>query len=135
MIKIFLVCIIFCCCTKVLIAQNNTLVKDTSNGTFKRIEVEAEFPGGQGAWGSFLRKNLKANVPFKKGALAGTYVVIVKFIIGKDGTINEVTPETNHGYGMENELVRVIKKGQKWIPATLNGVAVRAYIGDSQLPL
>ncbi|MEQ1678624.1 MAG: energy transducer TonB, partial [Chitinophagaceae bacterium] len=34
---------------------------------------------------------------------------------------------TNHGYGMEEEAMRVIKKGPKWTPAVQNGRQVKAY--------
>ena len=34
---------------------------------------------------------------------------------------------TNHGYGMEEEAMRVIKKGPKWTPAVQNGRSVKAY--------
>ena len=94
---------------------------------FTKVEIEAEYPGGQGAWGNYLRKNLSGDVATQNGATAGTYTVIVKFIVSKDGTISDVTPETSVGYGMEQEAVRVIKKGPKWTPAQQNGRIVNAY--------
>ena len=127
MTKRLTVFVFFLGCANMMWAQTSTSREDKNDVTPKRIEVEAEFLGGPGAWGSFLRKNLKAKVPLKNGAPAGTYLVVVRFIIGKDGRIGEITAETNYGYGMENELMRVIKKGPKWVPATLNGEAVRAY--------
>ena len=127
MIKNIVVCIIFVCCTKLLMAQNNTSVKDSVDNTFTKVEIEAKFLGGQGAWNKFLSNNLQSDVPFKKGAPAGSYKVVIKFTVGKDGKIEDITPETNYGFGMEDEVMRVIKKGPKWIPASLNGVALRAY--------
>ncbi len=94
---------------------------------FTKVEIEAEYPGGQGAWGNYLRKNLNANVASDGGAAPGSYTVIVRFIVAKDGTISEVTPETSIGNGMEQEAVRVIKKGPKWTPAQQNGNVVKAY--------
>ena len=61
------------------------------------------------------------------GAPAGSYLVIVRFIVSKDGSISNVVPETKHGYGMEAEAVRVIKNGPSWKPALLNGRNVNAY--------
>ena len=94
---------------------------------FAKVEIEAEYPGGQGAWANFLRKNLSGDVATQNGAEPGTYTVIVKFIVSKDGSISDVTPETNVGHGMEQEAVRVIKKGPKWTPAQQNGNIVKAY--------
>ena len=95
--------------------------------TFTKVEIEASYPGGQGAWGNYLRKNLNAQVASDGGATPGSYTVIVRFIVAKDGTISDVTPETNVGYGMEAEAVRAIKKGPKWTPAQQNGNIVKAY--------
>ena len=95
--------------------------------TFNKVEIEASFPGGIEAWTQYLQKNLKANVPVKKKAPAGTYTVIVRFIVAKDGTISNVEAETNHGHGMEEEVMRIITKGPKWTPASQNGRPVNAY--------
>lgn len=95
---------------------------------FTRVEREAEFPGGVSAWISYLQKNLDANVPIKKKAPVGTYKVIVQFIVMKDGKIKDVKALTNHGYGMEKEVIRIINKGPKWIPAMIEeGRPVNAY--------
>ncbi len=94
---------------------------------FTRVEVEAEFPGGASAWRSYLQNNLNAGIPAKKKAPAGTYMVVVLFIVDKSGKISNVKAETNHGYGMEKEVVRVIKKGPNWTPALQNGKIVKAY--------
>lgn len=97
------------------------------DAVFSRVEVEASFPGGNNGWKDYLIKNLKADVPVKKNAPVGTYQVIVRFIVSKDGTVSDVYAETNHGYGMEKEVIRVIRKGPKWVPAMQNGRPVNAY--------
>ena len=35
----------------------------------------------------------------------GTYTVVVKFITTKDAVVSDVTPVTNYGYGMEEEVM------------------------------
>ena len=90
-------------------------------------EREAAFPSGNEAWIAYIQNNLKSNVPIKKGAPKGTYNVVVQFIIGKTGEISILKTETNMGYGMEEELIRVIKKSGKWIPAIQLGKPVNAY--------
>ncbi len=94
---------------------------------FSKVEVEAEFPGGTAGWTQYLRKKLDPLVPVRMKAPAGHYKVFAKFIVGKDGNISDVKAETSFGYGMEWELVRIIKKGPKWIPATRDGIPVNAY--------
>ena len=40
--------------------------------------------------------------------------------------MSDVRALTNHGYGMETEAIRAIKKGPKWLPAIQNGRQVKA---------
>ena len=100
---------------------------DDEDKVFTKVENEAAFPGGQQAWIRYLQKNLNANAPVDNGAPPGTYQVIVKFIVSKDGSISDVQAETKHGYGMEDEAVKIIKRGPKWTPALQNGRNVNAY--------
>jgi periplasmic protein TonB len=101
--------------------------KEDENHIFEKVEIEASFTGGEGAWKKFLERNLNPNAPVDNGAPEGTYTVYVQFVVSKDGSISDVRALTNHGYGMEAEAMRVIKKGPKWIPAVQNGRQVNAY--------
>ena len=101
--------------------------EDDENKIFNKVEVEAEFPGGNSAWVRYLKNNLDANTPVDNGAPEGTYQVIVRFIVSRDGSISDVVAETKFGYGMEAEAVKIIKKGPKWTPALQNGRNVNAY--------
>jgi hypothetical protein len=101
---------------------------DPDNKVFEKVEIEAQFPGGPQAWRRFLERNLNPNVPVNNKAPKGTYTVVVQYIVGRDGSISDVKAKTDHGYGMEAEAIRVIKKGPvKWIPAFQNGHTVNAY--------
>ena len=90
-------------------------------------ERRAQFAGGLPMWRKYLERNLKGSVPVNNGADAGAYTVLVQFIVNKDGSVSDVTPLTNHGYGMEQELMRLISQGPKWEPAYRFGSPVRAY--------
>lgn len=94
---------------------------------FEKVEVEAEFPGGLTAWREFIINNLRPDVPVNRGAPAGEYTVVVKFIVDKEGGVTEVKAITNYGYGMEAEVIRMIKKSPKWSPAQQDGRTVNAY--------
>lgn len=101
--------------------------KNNDDSIFTTVEKEAEFAGGLTEWQKYLQRNLNGGIPSDNGARSGQYKVVVKFIVAKDGSISEVIAETNHGYGMEEEVVRVIKKGPKWTPAMQNNKVVKAY--------
>ncbi|WP_114793161.1 M56 family metallopeptidase [Niabella yanshanensis] len=91
---------------------------------FTKVEIDAAYPGN---WRSFLEKNLNGVVPVENGAKPGNYTTIIQFIVDKDGTVSDIKPLTKHGYGMEEEAMRVIKASGKWAPAIQNKREVKAY--------
>jgi protein TonB len=98
--------------------------KEDENKVFTKVEIEASFAGD---WQKFLQRNLNADVAVNAGAPPGTYQVIIQFIVDKEGKVSDVKSLTNHGYGMEEEAMRAIKKAPKWNPAVQNGRQVKAY--------
>jgi hypothetical protein len=117
--------------TEQIILKNNfqqgTDDNENEDKIFTKVENEAAFPGGESAWRRYLEKNRNTNTPVENGAPEGTYQVIIRFIVSKDGTVSHVTAESMHGYGMEEEAVKIIKKGPKWTPALQNGRNVNSY--------
>jgi N-acetylmuramoyl-L-alanine amidase len=101
--------------------------RNDDNIIFEKTEVEATFPGGEPAFRKYFENNLDNSVAERNGAPAGVYTVFVQFVVDKEGNISDVRPLTNHGYGMEQEAVRLIKQGPKWIPAIQNGHKVKSY--------
>lgn len=97
------------------------------NRVFTKVEVEANYPGGEVAWKNFLIKNLNPDVPADHDAPAGTYRVIVKFVVTRNGSLSDIQAETNQGYGMEEEVIRLIKRSGTWIAAVQNKRTVNAY--------
>ncbi|MEO6542261.1 MAG: hypothetical protein ABIN74_14760 [Ferruginibacter sp.] len=94
---------------------------------FTQVEVEAYYPGGDAAWRNFLIKNLNPDVPVDNDAPAGKYTVIVKFVVTLNGTLSSIAAETNQGYGMEQEVIRLIKRSGTWKAAVQNKRTVNAY--------
>ncbi len=101
--------------------------EDDENKIFDKVEIEASFPGGDSKWRQYLERNANGQVATDNGAPEGTYTTVVQFVVDKEGNISDVRSLTNHGYGMEEEAIRVIKKGPKWSPAVQNGRQVKAY--------
>ena len=90
-------------------------------------EKEASFPGGTDGWRRFLERNLRADVPVRNNAPIGKYTVVMQFIVAKDGSLEDIKPLTSVGYGMEQEVERILKTGPKWVPAQQYGTKVKAY--------
>jgi len=100
---------------------------EDENKVFEKVEVEAQFKGGEREWRKYLERNLDPNAPVENGANEGTYTVTVQFIVDKEGKISDVKALTSHGHGMEEEAIKVIKRGPDWVPAIQNGRNVKAY--------
>ena len=94
---------------------------------FTKVEIEAAFPGGEQRWNSYLNKVLDKSIPVKNGAPEGHYTAVIQFVVDTEGYISDVKALSNMGYGMEEEAMRVIKKGPKWVPAVQKGHVVKAY--------
>ncbi len=108
-------------------AGENGIQNEDYDKVFTKVENEAQFPGGNAAWARYLEKALGSFDAKKKGAAAGKYQVIVRFIVNKDGTVTDVIAETNYGYDMEEIAVKIIQDGPKWKPGLQNGRNVNSY--------
>lgn len=104
-----------------------TLVEDDANPMFEKVEIEAEYPGGAKAWNAYLKKTVVAETAAKNGAPANVYTVSIQFLVNKDGTLSDIKPLSDNGYGMEQEIVRAITKSPKWLSAIQNGRKVTVY--------
>ncbi len=94
-------------------------VEDVNTKVWTKVEIPAEFPGGQSEWIRYLQKNLR----FPDAAIDnGTQgVVRVQFVVDREGNISDVQAMNDPGDGLAEEAVRIIKKGPKWKPAEQNG--------------
>jgi N-acetylmuramoyl-L-alanine amidase len=100
---------------------------DTSKKPFKKVDKEASFVGGTTAWRKYLSQTINPVIPIDKGAPIGSYTVMVQFIVGEDGSISDIKPLTKHGYGTEEEVVRIMQFSPNWEPAKVKGRAVASY--------
>ncbi len=108
-----------------LSAQEDVKVRDS---LFTKVDVMPSFIGGRVEWVKFLQNNLRPNVPIIHGAPSGHFTVMVQFIVDKNGSITDLKSLTNLGYGMEEEVKRIILKAGKWEPARQDGRLVKAYL-------
>jgi hypothetical protein len=111
--------------------QTTEIAQDTAKSLEEifsqaNVDVDASYPGGARMWKNYLMNNLRSTVPVEHKVPSGTYTVIVQFIVYKNGTVRNIKPNTHHGYGMEDEAVRVIRFSGRWIPAMKNGEKVNS---------
>ncbi len=105
--------------------------KDTI-GVFTKVDMEAQFSGGDTAWRNYLVNNLNVDkiaekIKFKKNQRIVKEVVIVKFIVCKDGSLCEIKAENKANPLCVAEAERVIRLSPNWKPAQQGDKTVKAY--------
>ena len=111
-----------------VVTKDTLLIKDTVY-SLNDVDVKPEFPGGDKARVDFIEHKVNGLVAVENGAPYGTYTVVIVCIIDTDGKIIAAVQETNHGYGMEKEVLRIINKLPKpYKPAMKNEVPVKCKI-------
>jgi len=106
----------------------NKTTSVTNEKIYINPDKAPEMSGGVDAWKKYLADRLDIGVPVKNHAPAGKYIVVVKSIVSYFGLISDIRAETKHGYGMEEEAKRVIKKCPRWKPAFKAGTPVNAFM-------
>ena len=117
------------CEAELLNMRDTVPANDTSAAgkIYETVEQEAYFAGGEASWRSYLEQNLNPSVPVDRGAKAGVYTVYIQFVVDINGKISDIKPLTKHGFGMEAEVMRILRKSPLWVPAVQYGKKVRAY--------
>ena len=99
--------------------------KEEEDKIFTKVEIEASFPGGAGAWTKYVQSAIENNQDEFTESDFGT--CIVKFIVDKTGRVSEVEPTTMKGTKLAEVATNTIRKGPNWTPAQQNGRYVNAY--------
>jgi protein TonB len=90
---------------------------------WRRVEIEAEYPGGAAAWQRFLNKNLRYPQEAIDNEIFGS--VVVQFVVDKEGNVSDVEAVSGPEV-LRAEMIRVIKESGKWTPAVQGGRQVRS---------
>ncbi len=105
--------------------QSTTLQIDNQEKPTNIVDVMPTFKGGD--LHTFRQRWVLTNIKypaaaFKKGV---TGVVLLSFIVEKDGSISTVDVLKDPDKDLSAEAVRVVKSSPKWTPGKHNGKAVR----------
>jgi periplasmic protein TonB len=98
------------------------VVEEDVNKVFLVVEQQPEFEGGYEAMMNFIRKNMRYPASARRMGIDGT--VYVSFVVGKDGTINDVKVIRGISADCDKEAVRVVQAMPPWKPGKQNGKAV-----------
>lgn len=87
------------------------------------VDVPPSFPGGENAMMKFLKKNLKFTALAFDNGISGK--VYVSFVIDEKGKPVEISIMRSLGYGMDEEVVRVVGMMPIWTPGRFHGREVK----------
>jgi protein TonB len=100
----------------------NTEVEEDNNRVFTVVEQQPEFPGGEEELFRYLSKNINYPTMARENGITGR--VVVTFVVGSDGDINNIQVIRPIGGGCDEEAVRVVKKMPRWKAGKQNGKSV-----------
>jgi protein TonB len=98
--------------------------EEVADEIFMVVEESAEFPGGQGEWNKFLRKNL--DYPRQATRMGVEGAVYLSFVVDKAGILSDVVVSRGIGGGCDEEAMRVLKSSPRWTPGKQRGRAVKS---------
>ncbi|MFT3738238.1 MAG: energy transducer TonB [Breznakibacter sp.] len=110
---------------RTLLPNNGIGIDTLENDTvYSVVDQMPNFPGGKDGMLRFIASNIRYPVDAIKRKEQG--IVLVGFIVGKEGLLEEVTVAESSRYkSLDNEAVRMVKRMPKWIPGLQNGSPVR----------
>lgn len=100
-------------------------VEHAPEKVFDAVEQMPTYPGGDAALYKFLNDNVVFPPAAAEEGVSGK--VIVKFVVTKDGTVDQVTIARGKHPALDKEALRVVKKLGKFIPGKQNGQNVNVW--------
>lgn len=95
------------------------------SSTFEAWDVQHQpvFPSGMQGMMQYLHKNLRYPEAAHEANIGSQ--VVVSFVVDTDGSIGAVTVLRDPGYGLGQEVARVVAAMPRWSPGEANGQPVR----------
>lgn len=97
--------------------------EEVADEIFTIVEQQPGFPGGMGAFYKYVQKKMKYPSQARRMGIEGK--VFVQFVVGKDGSINDVKVIRGIGAGCDEEAIRVLKNSPQWAPGKQRGKPVK----------
>ena len=96
---------------------------DADNDVYNMVDQSAKFQDGYNSIIKFVQENIKFPAEAKENNVHGKLMLSV--VVEKDGSLSDIKIKKGLGYGLDEEIVRIIKMMPKWQPAQHKGKAVR----------
>ena len=124
--KLFLFTLLFIIQIGKIFGQKNSnsygrvIVEITKEKKSKKIKPEIEIKSsviGDTSIIKSLTMQIIKSIKIPENLKRGKYIIGVNFIVSKDGTYSDIACVKDPGFGLCDEVVKIIKKSPRWIPA------------------
>lgn len=100
--------------------------EEVADEIFVVVEESAQPVDGMANFYKFTSSNIRYPAQARRMGIEGR--VFVEFVVGKDGSLQDITVIKGIGSGCDEEAVRVLKLSPRWQPAKQRGKAVKQRI-------
>ncbi|NVJ85156.1 MAG: energy transducer TonB [Algoriphagus sp.] len=107
-----------------IIISDDPPIIDKADEIMDFTEVQASFKGGMEAWYEYLRNKLK--YPFQARRMGVEGVVLIRFVVNKDGSVQDVEVVRSLGGGCDQVAQQVVENSPEWNPGKMGGRPVRS---------
>lgn len=103
--------------------KSTTTKADVQFYEFQKLQNPPTYPGGIASFYRTLFSNVTYPEAASKKNIQGT--VVLSFVIEKNGTIGNISPDKDLGSGLTEAAIVALKSTKKWTPAVVDGKPVR----------
>lgn len=100
-------------------SDDNLIKRPGRDNVLKISEVRPSFPGGESALNNFMSRNLRYPARAREDGVQGT--VFVRFVVEKDGTVDDVSVAKGVHPLLNAEAKRVVAAMPKWTAGRQSG--------------
>jgi protein TonB len=105
--------------------EHSVVTQEEKQEIFSHVEIMPDFVGGERELMLWLKANMRYPVIAQEQGIQGR--VIVRFVVGPDGTVSGAQVQRSLDPSCDKEALRVIGIMPKWTPGRQNGQPVSVY--------
>ncbi|PST84747.1 hypothetical protein C7T94_01055 [Pedobacter yulinensis] len=98
-------------------------LKNGKTQKYKSAEQPPGYEPGLPAFYQYMASRIKYPVEAQRAGITGR--ALVSFVVDTDGSLTDIRFRNRLGYGIEDEIRRVLSQAPSWEPGRLHGVPVR----------
>ncbi len=105
---------------------NDDIISNDDGGIVSNPDVGPSFPGGQDAMIAYIAKKKVYPLAAFQNEIKG--VVMIKFVVEKDGKIGGIKVLRGLGYGCDESAIDLVRGMPRWTPGQKSGAGVRCAV-------